>query len=109
MKLPNADRVEISMEKLVGYCLNIEHPRGKDKARVFQSRLGITAEKADVLYSLIQEAAISGEVVQQTTTRFGEVYKVDWVIPDTDNLQLRTIWEISNQNPNPRLISAFIK
>jgi hypothetical protein len=109
MKLPNADRSQISMDKLVGYCLNLEHPRGKDKARVFQSCLGITADKADILYDLIQNAAVLGEVVQQTTTRLGEVYKVDWVIPDTENIQLRTIWEITTQNSNPRLISAFIK
>ena len=64
MKLPNGDRAEISMQKLIGYCLNLEHSSGKHKARVFQSRLGITVENAEVLHSLIQRAAIEGEVVQ---------------------------------------------
>jgi hypothetical protein len=41
MKLPNGDQAEISMQKLIGYCLNPEHPSGKHKARVFESALGI--------------------------------------------------------------------
>lgn len=51
MKLPNGDRAEIPMQKLIGYCLNPEHPSGKHKARVFESALGITAEDVDVLRS----------------------------------------------------------
>lgn len=64
MKLPNGDRAEVSLQKLVGYCLNPDHSRGKHKARVFASVLGITANNAEVLQELIQKAAIEGEVVQ---------------------------------------------
>lgn len=109
MKLPNGDVAEISLQKLISYCLNPEHPSGKHKARVFKSRLGIVAENAERLWELVQRAAIEGEVVQQNTTEFGQQFKVDWTVPDTDGVQLRTIWEITSQNPNPRLISAFIK
>ncbi len=109
MKLPNSDQADVSLQKLIGYCLNPEHPSGKHKARVFASALGITAENADDLRELIQSAAINGEVVQQNTTEFGQVLKVDWVIPENDELVLRTLWEITTENPNPRLISAFIK
>ena len=62
-----------------------------------------------VLHSLIQRAAIEGEVVQQAITEFGQQFKVDWTIPNNEGLQLRTIWEINLINSNPRLISAFIK
>jgi len=75
MKLPNGDRAEISMQKLIGYCLNLEHSSGKHKARVFQSRLGMTVENAEVLHSLIQQAAIEGEVVQQAITEFANSLK----------------------------------
>ena len=71
MKLPNGEQAEISVQKLIGYCLNSEHPSGKYKARVFTSILGITLENADVLRELIQTAAVAGEVVQQSTTQFG--------------------------------------
>ncbi|MEG3438963.1 hypothetical protein V0288_17690 [Pannus brasiliensis CCIBt3594] len=109
MKLPNGELAEISMEKLIGYRLNPEHSRGNNKARVFRARLGITAENAEELRDLIQQAALEGEVVQQVVTEFGRQFKVDWTIPDREGIQLRTIWEIGLTNPNPRLISVFIK
>ena len=96
------------MQKLIGYCLNPSHSRGKDKAKVFASALGITANNADVLYHLIRAAAIEGEIRQQNTTEFGQQFKVDWMIPNTNQIKLRTIWEINTTNSNPRLISAFI-
>ncbi len=85
MKLPNGDRDKIPMERLVGYCLNPNHSKGKDKARVFQSVLGITAANPDRLYTLIQKA-LEGEVVQQSITAFGQMLKVDWTIPETDDV-----------------------
>ena len=109
MKLPNGEQAEISMQKLIGYCLNPEHPSGKHKARVFASILGITLENADVLRELIQTAAVAGEVVQQSTTQFGQQFKVDWIVPDTDGIRLRTIWETTTNNLYPRLITAFLK
>lgn len=109
MKLPNGDRAQISIQKLVGYCLNPTHERGKDKAKRFKAILEITIENADRLYELIQQAAIAGEVVQQAMTPFGQEYKVDWTVPDTAGVQLRTIWEIAPNSVEPRLISAFIK
>ncbi len=92
MKLTNGELAEIPMQKLIGYCLNPEHSGGKHKARVFLSVLGITAENADVLKQLIQTAAIGGEVVQQDSTPFGNQFKVDWTVPNTEAIQLRTIW-----------------
>jgi hypothetical protein len=59
MKLPNGEQAEISVQKLIGYCLNPEHPSGKHKARVFASILGITLENPDVLRELIQTAAVA--------------------------------------------------
>jgi hypothetical protein len=83
----------------------------KHKARVFASALGITAENANSLRELITQAAIEGEVIQQdSSSEFGQLYKVDWVIPDQDQMiVLRTLWEIQFNQPNPRLVSAFIK
>jgi len=109
MKLPNGDRPEISMQKIFGYCLNFNHDKGKDKARVFQSRLGITVQNADRLVELIQIAAVEGEVVQEGNTKFSKEYKVDWEIPNTGGVELRTIWEVSIEFGYPRLISAFLK
>ncbi len=48
MKLPGGNAAIVDRQKLTGYCLNPEHPRGKHKARVF-AMLGLTAENADEL------------------------------------------------------------
>lgn len=77
MRLPNGDQAEISQAKLIEYCLNLDHPSGKHKARVFASALGITANNADDLRQLIQKAAVEGEVIQQNITEFGQLFKVD--------------------------------
>ncbi|NJK36224.1 MAG: hypothetical protein HC919_15525 [Oscillatoriales cyanobacterium SM2_2_1] len=110
MKLPNGEFAIIPTEKLTDYCLNSNHSSGKHKAKVFASALGITVENADDLRELIIQAAIEGEVIQQDSTEFGQLYKVDWEIPDRqDAIILRTLWEIKTTQPNPRLVSAFIR
>jgi hypothetical protein len=98
----------IPAEKLVGYCLNPDHPRGKDKARVFASVLGFTQRDASQLAVLVRQAAVDGEVTKETTTAFGRFYRVDWTIPSRSEVVLRTIWEIAVDEEIPRLVSAFI-
>ena len=109
MKLPNGELAIVSMEKIVGYCLNLNHSLGKHKARVFASALEITVENAGELEKLIRQAAIKGDVVQQNRTEFSFLYKVDWPVINRPSVTLRTLWEITTEQPNPRLVSAFIK
>jgi Domain of unknown function (DUF6883) len=108
-KLPNGANALIPMEKLVDYCLNPNHTRGKDKARVFVSVLGITRDSANQLADLIRQAAVHGEVTKEERTIFGRYYRVDWVIPSRADVVLRTIWEIASGEEIPRLVSAFIQ
>ncbi|PSB16624.1 hypothetical protein C7B65_21100 [Phormidesmis priestleyi ULC007] len=109
MKLPNGDQAIIPIAKLLGYCLNPDHPKGKHKAKVFKSALGITAENVERLDQLIRQAAIEGEIVQEQVTEFGQEFKLDWTLPDTNAVQLRTIWIIPQDSTEPQLVSAFIK
>ena len=55
------------MAKLRSYCLNPRHPRGRHKARVFASALGITRENAGLLRQALLEAAESAEVTLDPT------------------------------------------
>jgi hypothetical protein len=48
MKTPGGDAAIVDRQRLTGYCLNPEHPRGKHNARVFAT-LGFTAENAGKL------------------------------------------------------------
>ena len=107
-KLPNGENAIVPMEKLVGYCLNPDHPRGKDKARVFTSVLGLTQRDASQLEVLVRQAAVDGEVTKETTTTFGRFYRVDWTMPSRSDVVLRTLWGIAVGEEIPRLVSAFI-
>ncbi len=49
MKIPNADKAVVDIRKLREYCLSMDHPRGKHKARVFRTVLGLTANDAEEL------------------------------------------------------------
>ncbi|BBC26265.1 DUF6883 domain-containing protein [Pseudanabaena sp. ABRG5-3] len=61
------------------------------------------------MVELIQIAAVEGEVVQESNTKFGKEYKMDWEIPNAGGAELRTIWEVSIESSYPSLISAFLK
>jgi hypothetical protein len=47
MKLPNATHAVVDVAKLRDYCLNPGHARGRHKARVFASVLGIRRARHD--------------------------------------------------------------
>ena len=71
MKLTNADAAVVDIEKLRDYCLNINHPRGRHKARVFASALGLTADNAEELREAILQSAMTADVVQTERDGFG--------------------------------------
>jgi hypothetical protein len=89
-KLPNGARALIPMEKLTDYCLNPDHARGKDKARVFAAVLGITRDSVHVLADLVRQAARDEDITKEARTVWDQYDRVDWVIPSRVEV-LRTI------------------
>src|SRR5215472_4171950 len=94
-KLPHGEHARIPIEKLTDSCLNPDHPRGKDKARVFAAVLGSTRNRANELAAPVRQAAMEGDITKETMSIFGQYYRVDWAIPTRGNAVLRTIWEIA--------------
>lgn len=47
----------VEIAKLRDYCLSDAHVRGRHKARVFRSRLGLTARDAEFLRQVLMDAA----------------------------------------------------
>ncbi len=60
MKLPNGERAVVEIRKLLEYCLNSHHPRGRNKARVFAS-VGIREAHAEELRTALLAAANGAE------------------------------------------------
>lgn len=61
MKLPNGERAVVDVRKLSDYCLNLASPRGRTKARVFESVLGLKRANAEALRRQLLRAATEEE------------------------------------------------
>lgn len=77
MKLSNGENAIIPKGKLLDYLLNEEHSRGKDKAIIFRSALGITAENIEVLEEIVLQCAVEGEAVFMRRDNYGPHYRVE--------------------------------
>jgi Domain of unknown function (DUF6883) len=113
VKLPNADRALIEIEKLRDYSLNPNHPKGKHKARVFLSVLGLKAGDAGLLREKIMEAILISEAREQQPTSYGRRFVVDFYLTGFDKfaattVTVRSAWIIRNGEDFPRLTSCYI-
>jgi hypothetical protein len=113
MKLPNAERAVVDIEKLRDYSLNPNHPEGKHKARVFLEKLGLTAHDAARLRKLILEAILITEAKAQQPTPYGERFVVDFQVRQEERyvvtlVTIRSAWMIRNDEDFPRLTTCFI-
>ena len=64
MKLPNAENAIVDMSKLVDYCLSPTHFRGRNKARVFQSALGLTVDDALELQEALKQSVLKHDAIE---------------------------------------------
>jgi hypothetical protein len=109
MKLPNAARAIVDIEKLRDYCLSESHPRGKHKARVFATALGLTAtdvfELREAILSAVQvEEAIAGE-----RDEYGQRYIVDFSMRRQGReAVIRSAWIVRRGEDAPRLTSCYV-
>jgi hypothetical protein len=109
MRLPGAERATIPTDKLVRYALDPAHPRGRHKARVFASALGIRKQDWRYLHDQILEALPDAPVRSMRITPFGVAYEV---VVDVDGLNgakmpVVTTWIIEGDAP-PRLTSTWV-
>ena len=110
MRLPGGDKAIIEAEKLTGYCLNSEHPRGKHKARVFERVLGFTPANAEELRRALFEAAATGEAIPARDDKFGSRYVIDFTIDGPfGSGTLRSLWILRQGEDTPRLTSCYVK
>ncbi len=109
MKLPNAEHAVVDMKKLTQYCLDETHPRGKHKARVFASVLGMTADRALVLQHALLAAALSEDAELTERDIFGQRYTVDFRMDGPSrSAVVRSSWLIRTGEDFPRLTSCYI-
>jgi hypothetical protein len=107
--LPHLASAEIDVAKLRGYCLSASHPRGRHKARLFQSALGVTAEDAEWLRRALLAALPRHEAEWQEMDQYGERWSADLALTRQGRRAVvRTIWMIRTGETAARLVSCWV-
>ncbi|MBK8464464.1 MAG: hypothetical protein IPL32_01410 [Chloracidobacterium sp.] len=110
MRLPKGENAIVDIRKLTEYCLNPDNPRGRHKARVFASALGITVSNADELREkLLDIARITEAAVSAENDVYGERFVVDfeWTTV-AGTAPIRSTWIILANEDTPRLTSCYV-
>ena len=109
MTLPNASRAVVDIAKLRDYCLNPHHPRGRHKARVFQSALGFTQLDAERFREILLNQSEVGEATPTLSDSHGQRYELDFELAGrTGPVRIRSCWIIRADEDFPRLSTCFV-
>ncbi len=109
MRMPNPGRAVVDLEKLRNYCLNPGHPRGRHKARVFLSTLGLTGDHAEQLRDSLLAAAHAEDAVAAERDDYGQRYVVDFTTSGpTGRAGVRSSWIVRRGEDFPRLTSCYV-
>ena len=110
MRLPGAAEATVPTDKLVRYALDPTHPRGRHKARVFASALGIRTQDWRYLHDQILDGLPDALVRSTRITPFGVAYEVVVPIDGLNGatlLPVITTWIAEGDAP-PRLTSTWV-
>jgi len=106
--IPNAQNAVVDIRKLRDYCLNLEHDEGKHKARLFLSTLGMTAEDAKDLRSILLKVVKTYKAKLGRRDEFGQRYTLDFIIEGQDKrVSIRSGWIIEEGSNIPRLTTCY--
>ena len=101
----------VDIAKLRDYCLSDTHPRGRHKARVFRSRLGITARDARQLRQAVLDAAhtLQEDLRPAGADEFGQRYVLDFPMATaTGTAMIRSAWIVLTGQNVLRLSSCYV-
>ena len=109
MKLPGGEKAIVDVKKLRDYCLSPVHPRGRHKARVFASVLGLTLLDADFLREELLRAAREADATVGDRDEYGERYTIDFELVRGDRrAAVRSMWIVRHTESIPRLTSCYV-
>lgn len=109
-RLPNYENAFIDSRKLTEYCLNANHPYGKEKAAVFQTVLGVGINEAEILEHEIHAGLALNECVIKSTDTYGVRYTVTMKVCIFERYaNLTTGWIILNNENFPRMTTCYIR
>jgi hypothetical protein len=108
-KLPNPENAVVETRKLRDYCLSPEHPRGRHKARVFASALGLTVDDSQELRRALLAAALSEEALVAEEDQYGQRYMLDFEMStEMSSAVVRSGWMVRSGEDFPRFTSCWV-
>ncbi len=109
MKMPNCKSAVADVAKLLGYCLNPAHARGRHKARVFATSLGLTSANADELRDALLNSACSDDAKLGELDGYGQRYVIDFTMSTlAGQAAIRSAWIVRRGEDFPRLLSCYV-
>lgn len=111
MKLPYGDKTDLQqiINKLDTYSLDFNHSSGKHKARLFESKLGITKQNMNMLVTAIRNVATTSEYAQFTRSdEYGDRYVIVFDLETNfGSSSILSAWIIHHGEDYPRLTSIY--
>jgi len=109
MTLPKGEASIVEMEKIRDYCLSLRHPRGRHKARVFLSVLGMTDANSEELRTALLGAAAEGDAVPGTFDEYGSRYIIDFELKRGQRTaEIRSCWIVRKGEAAPRFVTCYV-
>ncbi|TVR18395.1 MAG: hypothetical protein EA396_15170 [Anaerolineaceae bacterium] len=108
MKLPHLDNAYVPEEKITLYLLNLQHPKGRGKAKFF-TQFGFSVAQWKQLADALMNHAQSHEVVKTEQTKFGIRYVIEGELqtPIERKPQVRVVWFSPTDSTQPHLVTAY--
>jgi Domain of unknown function (DUF6883) len=103
--------VAVDPVKLRDYCLSDQHPRGRHKARVFRSRLGLTANDLDHLRQTLLNAvqAHRDNLVVTRSDGYGARFTLDFeMTTDAGSATIRSGWILPTGQRVLRFVTCYV-
>ena len=108
-KLPNAENAIVEVRKLRDYSLSSDHPRGRHKARVFASALGLTADDAEEVRKALLSAALTEDAAPAEEDEYGKRYVLDFEMKTgAGTATVRSAWIVRRGEDVPRFTSCYV-
>lgn len=111
MKLPYGDKVNLQqiIHKLETYSLDSDHASGKHKAKLFNSKLGITIDNQETLVAALSKVATNSNDAQLTDSdEYGDRYVIIFELEtDLGKSLILSAWIVRHGETYPRLTSTY--
>lgn len=110
IELPNYKNAVIPKEKFTKYALDMNNPKGRNKAIAFQEALGYNVNNVDKLIRNIQKNLKKFNAIEKSDKGFGKQFEVLMTLVGENKkvANVKTGWIIDKETGETRLTSAYV-